>query len=218
MKFPFFKKIINEIVVLGKGISKEQYFQKNNSFLDIENIMLVNFRERDFHGDDLSYLINKKIHILFNICEPHLSETQIERLDIESVHIARTKSMRFKKYGRRQTRRGNIYRKKIRYLSNQINKYWYLNNTGLLGIAYASKVLKAKRIILFGFDFYQDEGFFNRPENSHIKGIHPGIDLKEAGEKIKLNFLDFVNENPFVDYLICSKVDFQPTSNLHLIE
>jgi hypothetical protein len=125
--------------------------------------------------------------------------------------------MRFKKYGRRQTRNGNIYGK-IRYLSNEINKYWYLNNCGLLGIAYATKVLKAQRIILFGFDFYQDEEFFNRPENLHIKGDHPGEDLKEIGKNIKLMFLDFVNDNPSVDYLICSNSDFQPTSNLHLIE
>jgi hypothetical protein len=217
MKFPFFKKIINDIVVLGRGTSKEQYFNNNNNFLNIRNIMLVNYSESDFHDDDLSYLINKKIHILFNICEPHLSKNQIETLDIASVHIARTKSMRFKKYGRRQTRNGNIYGK-IRYLSNEINKYWYLNNCGLLGIAYATKVLKAQRIILFGFDFYQDEEFLNRPENLHIKGDHPGEDLKEIGKNIKLMFLDFVNDNPSVDYLICSNSDFQPTSNLHLIE
>jgi hypothetical protein len=180
--------------------------------------MLVNYRERDFYGDDLSFLLNKKIHILFNICEPHLSKTQIERLDIENVHIARTKSMRFKKMGRRQTRRGNIYGKKIRYLSNEINKYWYLNNCGLLGIAYATKVLQAQRIILFGFDFYQDQEFFNKPENQHILKIHSHTKSPiETGKEEKLMFLDFVKDNPSVDYLICSNTDFQPMSNLHLI-
>ncbi len=216
MQLPFFKNIVDDIVVLGRGLSKEQYFDINNNFLDIRNVMLVNYKDADFLNDDLSYLVNKKIHILFNITEPHLNKYQIETLDIVSVHIARTKSMRYKTYGRRQTRNGDIYRKKIRYLPNEINKYWYLNNCGLLGIAYATKVLKAKRIILFGFDFYQEKEYFNKPVNQHISKNESKA-WKKTGKEEKLMFLDFVKNNPSIDYLICSNTDFQPTSNLHLI-
>ena len=57
--------------------------------------------------------------------------------------------MKFKKSGRRITKNGDIYGKKVRYLPDKINKYWYLNNCGLLGIAYATKILKAKNCFIW---------------------------------------------------------------------
>ena len=161
-------------------------------------------------------LSKHRIHILCNICEPHLSKEQISRLKISSIHIARTKSMWFKRMGRRQTRAGNIYGK-VKYLPNEINKYWYLNNCGLLGIAYATKVLKAQKIILYGFDFYQDEEFFKKRQNKDVKRNDPDTDLVEYGKGIKRKLLEFVKDNPTIDYFICSNKDIKPTSNLHLI-
>ncbi len=216
LKFPFSNKIVDEIVILGRGTSKETFFDKQNSFLDIKNVMLVNYRDADLINDDLSYLIDKKIHILFNICEPYLNKYQIKKLKIASVHIARTSSMRFKKTGRRLNRNGDIYGKKVRYLPNEINSFWYLNNCGLLGIAYATKILKAQRIILFGFDFYQEENFFHKPVNQHITKDESKA-WKKTGYEEKLLFLDFVKKNSHVNYYICSKTDFQPTDNLHLV-
>ena len=137
-------------------------------------------------------------------------------MNISSVHIARTKSMWFKRMGRRKPRAGNIYGK-VNYLPNEINKYWYLKNCGLLGIAYATKVLKSQKIILYGFDFYQDEEFYKKPQNKNVKKDHPDEDLKEVGIGMKMRFLEFVKDNPTIDYFICSKTAFQPTSNLHLI-
>jgi len=218
MKFSFsIKKRINSIVILGRGRSSKRYFTDNTIRKSIQDIMLINYEELDINNKEILALHKKRIHILFNICEPHLSKNQIETLDIASVHIARTKSMRFKKHGRRQTRAGNVYGK-VKYLPNQIKKYWYLKNCGLLGIAYATKVLKSQKIILYGFDFYQDEEFFKKPQNKDVKKDHPDQDLKEIGKGMKMRFLEFVEDNPTIDYFICSNADFQPTSNLHLIE
>ena len=216
LKFLFNNKIVNEIVILGRGTSKEQFFDKRNNFLNVKNVMLVNYRDEDFIKDDLSYLIEKKIHILFNICEPYLNKHQIEKLKIESVHIARTNSMKFKKTGRRITKNGDIYGKKVRYLPDEIDKYWYLNNCGLLGIAYATKILKAQKIVLFGFDFYQEEEFFHRPVNKHITKDQSKA-WKKTGKEEKLMFLDFVKKNSNVDYFICSNTDFLPMDNLHIV-
>ncbi|RPG62243.1 MAG: hypothetical protein CBD98_002510 [Flavobacteriaceae bacterium TMED238] len=213
--FPSFNKVVDDIVILGRGISKEQYFDKCNNFLNIKNVMLVNYIDADFINDDLSFLKDKKIHILFNICEPTISKNQIKTLNIESVHVARTNSMRFKKSGKRISRNGDIYGKKVKYLPNEINKYWYLNNCGLLGVAFATKVLKAQRIILFGFDFYQEEEFFQKPVNQHQGYI--AEESKKTGHEEKIMFLDFVKENSYVDYFICSNTDFQPMKNLHLV-
>jgi len=218
MEFGFsINKRLNSIVILGRGTSNKAYFTDNTISKSIQDIMLINYEEHDLDNKEVLALSKNRIHILFNICEPHLSKEQISRLTISSIHIARTKSMRFKRIGRRQTRGGNVYGK-VKYLPNEINKYWYLNNCGLLGIAYATKVLKSQKIILYGFDFYQDEEFFKKPENKNILKDHShSISPVDSGKKEKLMFLDFVKDNPSVDYLICSNTDFQPTSNLHLI-
>ena len=217
MKFSFsIKKNINSIVILGRGLSSKKYFTDSTNSKSIQDVMLINYEEDDLDNKEVLSLNKNRIHILFNICEPHLSKEQIKRLTISSIHIARTKSMRFKGMGRRQTRAGNIYGK-VKYLPNEVNKYWYLNNCGLLGIAYATKVLKAQNIVLYGFDFYQDKNFFLQRQNKDVKRNHPGENLIETGKGIKIRFLEFVKNNPTIDYFICSNTDIKPTSNLHLI-
>ena len=212
------EKKIDSIVILGRGLSFKAFFTDNTFSKSIQDVMLINYEEQDLNKKEISALYKKRIHILFNIQEPHLSKEQISKLIVSSIHIARTKSMRFKKIGRRITKAGNIYGK-VKYLPNEIDKYWYLNNCGLLGIAYATKVLKSKKIILYGFDFYQDDKFFNLPQNKDVKKLHQklGENIKEVGKIQKMKFLEFVNDNPTVDYFISSKTDFQLTRNLHLI-
>jgi len=218
MKFGFsIIKRINTIVILGRGTSSKNFFTNKTISKNIQDIMLINYEEDDLDDKEILVLGNHRIHILFNISEPHLSKEQISKLSISSTHIGRTKSMRFRKLGKRQSRRGDIYGK-VKYLPNKINKYWYLNNCGLLGIAYATKVLRAQKIILYGFDFYQDLEFFEKPQNKKVIEDHSHtISPVDSGKNEKLMFIDFVKNNPSVDFLISSNTDFKPTSNLHLI-
>ena len=206
-----FKKIkkIKDIVILGRGRSRLFYFDGAKN--EINNTMLVNYESQDLTKKGLLYLSNKKVHIIFNIVEPHLEKNEIEQLEIVSTHVAIPWSMRILGIRKRINKKGNIYGN-VKYMSHKIHKRWWLGNCGLIAIAHAVEVLGIKNIHLYGFDFYLDSGWAKESKQSALEFEREN----KYGKILKTNFLKYVKKNKQSNFFIKSHTRFEPMKNLFI--
>ena len=105
--------------------------------------------------------------------------------------------MRNTDYGKRKSFKNDILTGKVSYLPNQLIKYWWVNNNGLMGICYAASRKKVKNLYLLGFNFYHS-GYMNNSIEDEIEPEAPGHSkqLKNARQKLKKNFIKIVNSFP----------------------
>ena len=178
---------VNEIVVVGRGESANYYFKK---FKNSPKILgLVNFTDRDLKNIDLKVIENKEIILFFNIEGITLSIKNLLKLNIKRV--IRTSS---EDYSQGLERYNNLNKLQKFYLDSlpkyprHLNEFIYLGNSGLLSIVYMIDYFKPKRILLFGFNFYQNNTIrdYLPQEDSYNEQL---IILKSEGNKLKKNFL-----------------------------
>ena len=189
----------SNIIVLGRGVSSNYYFFNYEKFLKIKDILMVNFETNDFFKkkDYKNKFKNKNIFLFNNVNEPTPSIRILYNLNISKVLFGRTESMRDTDYGKRKSFKNDILRGKVSYLPNQLIKYWWVNNNGLMAICYAASRKKTKKLYLFGFNFYHSEYMNNSIENE-IEPEAPGHSkqLKNKRQKLKKNFIKIVNSFP----------------------
>ena len=189
---------VNEIVVIGRGESANYYFKK---FKNSPKILgLVNFSDRDLKNIDLQVIENKEIILFFNIEGITLSIKNLLRLNIKGV--IRTSN---EEYNQGQKRFNNLNILQRLYLNalpkypSHLNEFICLGNSGLLSIVYMIDFFKPKRVLLFGFNFYQ---------NNMIRDYLPQEDiyneeliiLKSAGKKLKKNFIKLCNSFKNIEF------------------
>ena len=185
---PYNKKInSNEIAVIGRGESANYYFKKFKKSPKI--IGLVNFTDRDLKNIDIKILDNKEIILFFNIEGNTLSIKYLLRLNIRG--ILRTSN---EGYSKGRERFNNLNKFQKIYLNifpkfpNHLNKFIYLGNSGLLSIVYMIDVFKPKKVLLFGFNFYQSNMIRNYLPQESVYNEEL-VELKIAGINLKKNFL-----------------------------
>ena len=198
---PIFKfndsKIGSNIIVLGRGESSNYYFFNYKKFLKIKDALLVNFETQDFKKNYKDSFINKNIFFANNNNEPTPSIRILHNLNISKVLFMRLYSMRDTDYGKRRSFKNDILRNKVSYLPNELIKYWWVNNSGLMGISYAASRKRIKNLYLFGFNFYHS-GYMNNSIEGEAEKLLPGHtkQLKNARFKLKKNFIKIVRSFP----------------------
>tara|TARA_B110000027_G_scaffold602_1_gene540 strand:+ start:626 stop:1420 length:795 start_codon:yes stop_codon:yes gene_type:complete len=187
----------SNIIVLGRGVSSNYYFFNYEKFLKIKDIMMVNFETKDFKKDYKDRFKNKNIFFFTNVNESTPSIRILHNLNISKVLFGRIESMRNTDYGKRKSFKNDILWGKVSYLPNQLIKYWWVNNNGLMGICYAASRKRIKKIYLFGFNFYHS-GYMNNSIENEIEPEAPGHSkqLKNARQKLKKNFIKIVKSFP----------------------
>lgn len=201
------KNNIEDIVILGRGRSRLFYFDGEKN--EISNVMLVNYESQDLSKKSLTYLSQKKIHIIFNICEPHLKKEEIDRLKISSIHVAIPWTMRILGTRKRLNKRGNIYGN-VKYLSYKMHNRWWLGNSGLIAIAHSVEVLKIKNIHLYGFEFYSDPKWANESYQNNEEYRREN----QYSKTLINNFYNYIEQNPDTNFYIKAHTDFKPIKNL----
>ena len=201
------KNTIEDIVILGRGRSRLSYFDGEKN--EISNVMLVNYESQDLSKKSLTYLSQKKIHIIFNIVEPHLKKEEIDRLKISSIHVAIPWTMRILGIRKRLHKKGNIYGN-VKYMSYKMHKRWWLGNCGLIAIAHSVEVLKIKNIHLYGFDFYSDPEWANKSYQNNEEYRREN----QYSQLLKNNFYNYIEQNTDTNFYIKAHTDFKPSKNL----
>ena len=201
------KNTIEDIVILGRGRSRLSYFDGEKN--EISNVMLVNYESQDLSKKSLTYLSQKKIHIIFNIVEPHLKKEEIDRLKISSIHVAIPWTMRILGIRKRLHKKGNIYGN-VKYMSYKMHKRWWLGNCGLIAIAHSVEVLKIKNIHLYGFDFYSDPEWANESYQNNEEYRREN----QYSQLLKNNFYNYIEQNTDTNFYIKAHTDFKPSKNL----
>lgn len=200
----------NEIVVVGRGESANYYFKKFKNSPKI--VALVNFTDEDFKNIDLHVLKNKEVYLFFNIEGRPLSLKYLLNLNIKG--IMRTSNDDYGLYKKRKDyKRLNILQKL--YLDHlpkypkHLNDYMYLGNSGLLSIVYMIDCFKPKRVLLFGFNFYQSNMINNYFSNSINEDLNI---LRRMGKKLIQNFLKLCNSFNKIEF---QRFDDNNIDNVH---
>ena len=71
-----------------------------------------------------------------------------------------------------------------------LNDFMYLGNGGLISIVYMINYFKPKRVLLFGFNFYQSKMISN---SSFSKSVNEDSTVWKAGVKLIQNFIHICN-------------------------
>ena len=198
---PIFKfnnnEIASKLIILGRGVSSNYYFYNHKKFAKIKDVLMVNFETNDFKKNYKKIFKNKNIFLFNNVNEPTPSIKILYNLNISKVLFGRIESMRNTDYGKRKSYKNDILNRKVSYLPNQLIKYWWVNNNGLMGICYAASRKKVKELYLFGFNFYHS-GYMNNSIEKEIEPEAPGHSkqLKNARLKLKKNFIKIVKSFP----------------------
>ena len=194
---PIFKFNDNEtgsdLIILGRGISSNYFFFNNEKFLKIKDVLMVNFSTNDFKKNYKKIFKNKNIFLFNNINEETPSIRILYNLNISKVLFGRLESMKNTDYGKRKSFKNDILMGKVSYLPDQLHKYWWVNNNGLMSICYAASRKKTKKLYLFGFNFYHS-GYMNNSIEDEIEPQAPehAKQLKNTRQKLKKNFIKIV--------------------------
>ena len=90
-----------------------------------------------------------------------------------------------------------------------LNDYMYLGNSGLLSIVYMIDCFKPKRVLLFGFNFYQSNMINNYFSNSINEDLNI---LRRMGKKLIQNFLKLCNSFNKIEF---QRFDDNNIDNVH---
>lgn len=182
----------NEVVILGRGKSLNEFKKNYKKYNICKNICLINFDDNDLKDFNINILNNKIVHFFINSSEPTISIFNLNKILVGKSYFMRSRNdaLLDQKYFNSK-KIGNY----IEYLpdnyKNLINKY---NNSGLLAISIVAEKWKTKNIHLFGFNFYQDEMHNNTlkkelQREDHIQGhiAHGKIMKKQLKSLIEKN-------------------------------
>lgn len=206
---------VDEIVVVGRGESANYYFNKFKNSPRI--IGLVNFTDRDLKNINLQFIKKKEIYLFFNIEGNSLSIRNLLKLNIKG--IIRTSNeeniQRLKKFNNLNIIQ-KLYLKSFPKYPSHLNKFFYLGNSGLLSIAYMIDLFNPKRVLLFGFNFYQNKMIRNYlpQENVYSKEL---IALKKEGENLKNNFLKLCKYFKKIEFYHYDEIKLEELPNLNFI-
>ena len=189
----------NEIVILGRGnsLNKFKHFIKKN--IHINNICLVNFDNYDLLNFDINLLNQKTIHMFVNSSEPSISIFKM--LDLRIGHSYFMRSKNASKLDRKHfflNKFGNV----INYLPKEFyNDAKNYRNSGLLTIAFVTKIWKPKKIYLFGFDFYQSK-MHNKSIKEEFKTNYSINAHVEHGKLMKKQLKEIILSNKRTEFIL----------------
>ena len=139
-------------------------------------------------------LKNKEIFLFFNIEEKPLSLKYLLSLNIKG--LMRTSNDDYGLYKKRKDyKRLNILQKlyldRLPKYPKHLNDFMYLGNGGLISIVYMINYFKPKRVLLFGFNFYQSKMISNSSFSNSVN--EDSTVLRKAGAKLIQNFIHICN-------------------------
>ena len=214
------KKILlsKDLIILGRGMSLNCYFNNYKKLNKIENVLTVNFTKKDVDYK-VNSLRNKNIIPLVNIEEPIMSLFHIVKLNISMCFISRTLDQK-EETEKRRNYKGSLYGK-VNYFTGQIVKDFYdkkISGSGLLAVVYFVKILKVKNIYLFGFDFYQ-QGMHNISLIDNFK-TKESIEVHlDDGKKSKIDFENFIENNKETNFFFPKNTNISvKSSNFYLLD
>ena len=214
------KKILlsKDLIILGRGMSLNSYFNNYKKLNKIENVLTVNFTKKDVDYK-VNSLRNKNIIPLVNIEEPIMSLFHIVKLNISMCFISRTLDQK-EETEKRRNYKGSLYGK-VNYFTGQIVKDFYdkkISGSGLLAVVYFVKILKVKNIYLFGFDFYQ-QGMHNISLIDNFK-TKESIEVHlDDGKKSKIDFENFIENNKETNFFFTKNTNLSvKSSNFYLLD
>lgn len=217
----FFIKFSDElpsknVIILGRGESLNFFLKKYKNFSHIKHIFLINFSKNDFIQVDKNIFKNKIVHIFVNINEDIIPFHCLYKFTFGKVFISR-----FKNYQSttikpdRKNYKANIYANRVEYLPEKLKNYWWVNNSGILGIVYAVYELNIKNAYLFGFDFYQG--------NFHNSDLYGGFETSElairhqiAGKKLIKNLKKIISEFSQNNFYFPNLENFNHYNNINV--
>lgn len=200
------KKPGKNVVILGRGQSTSYFFKKYKRFYKYKHIFFVNFQTEDFPKNFQEIFNNKIVYLFTNIIETIPSIFILFKLKIGKVFLGRCNSMKSFNYGRRKSYKCNILYKKFTYLPDNLLKFWWLNNNGLMCICYVANISNVKNIYLFGFNFYFDS-YISKTIKDEVKKTNKEHykQLINARYKLKKNFLRLIKLFPNINFHIFIK-------------
>jgi hypothetical protein len=214
------KKILlsKDLIILGRGMSLNSYFNNYKKLNKIENVLTVNFTKKDVDYK-VNSLRNKNIIPLVNIEEPIMSLFHIVKLNISMCFISRTLDQK-EETEKRRNYKGSLYGK-VNYFTGQIVKDFYdkkISGSGLLAVVYFVKILKVKNIYLFGFDFYQ-QGMHNISLIDNFKTEESIKVHLDDGKKSKIDFENFIENNKETNFFFPKNTNISvKSSNFYLLD
>lgn len=189
----------DDLIVLGRGQSLNNYFKNFEKLKHIKNILIVNFTKRDI-DKNIGSILGKNVIPIINIEEPIIPLLKIIKLNISSCFIVRTEDQK-EKTEKRRNFKGLLYGK-VNYFTGKLVKNFYdkkISGSGLLAVVYFVNVMKVKNIYIFGFDFYQ-QGMHNLSMINNFKTKESiRIHLEDGKKSIKdfENFIENSKETKF---------------------
>ena len=90
-----------------------------------------------------------------------------------------------------------------------LSQYMYLKNSGLLSIIYMIDHFKPKRIILFGFNFYQGEMIKDTSQKFTI-----GESKRTSRQELCDNFQKLCNSHKNIEFYRYDEIEMYKLSNL----
>jgi len=209
------KFVTSEIAVVGRGHSANYYFNKFKNSPKI--VGLVNFTDQDLKKIDIKILNKKEIIIFFNITGETISIKHLLKLNIKGM--VRTSNESYDQGIARYNNLNILHKYFLNVLPKfptHLSKYVYLGNSGLLSIVYMVDYFQPKRVLLFGFNFYQNKMI--REYLPHEKELNEELTaLKIAGLKLKTNFLQLCNSFPKINFYHYDENEIEKLANLYFI-
>lgn len=207
---------VDEIAVIGRGKSANYYFEKFQNSPKI--VALVNFTDQDLKEIDIQVLKNKDIFLFFNIEGNPLSLKYLLSLNIKG--LMRTSNDDYGLYKKRKDyKRLNILQKlyldRLPKYPKHLNDFMYLGNGGLISIVYMINYFKPKRVLLFGFNFYQSKMISNSSFSNSVN--EDSTVLRKAGVKLIQNFIHICNLFNNIEFQRYDDTQIENVSNLKQI-
>lgn len=199
----------NDLIITGRGESLNVLKDNYELFSNLNHIMLINFCKNDFKNLNLNFLRNKIIHICVNITEDIIPINLLFRFTFGKILIARYENFRPNSINhKRKNYKANIYANKVKFYPEKMKEYWWLDNSGLLSMAYSLEILKIKNLYLFGFDFYQGD-FHNSTLVQGFTSKKDSEEHKKAGLKLMKNFSKLIDQFPQTNFYLPDTHNFQ---------
>lgn len=208
----------DDLIVLGRGKSLNNYFQNFEKLKHIKNVLIVNFTKQDI-DEHFNSILDKNVIPIINIEEPIIPLWKIIKLNISSCFIARTEDQK-EKTEKRRNFKGLLYGK-VNYFTGKIVKDFYdkvITGSGFLAVVYFVNVLKVKNIYIFGFDFYQ-QGMHNVSMIDNFKTEESMKLHQEDGKKVIKDFENFIKNNKESNFFFPKNTNISvKSSNFHLLD
>ena len=207
-----------DLIVLGRGKTLNNYFDNYEKLKNINNLITVNFTKRDL-GKNIDSLTNKNVIPIINIEEGVIPLLKIIKLNISQCFITRTLDQK-EETEKRRNFKGLLYGK-VNYFTGKMVKDYYdkiITGSGFLAVVYFVNVLKVKNIYIFGFDFYQ-QGMHNVSMIDNFKTEESLNIHQEHGKKVIRDFENFIKNSKETNFFFPKNTNISvKSSNFHLLD